>query len=141
MSKHIPTPWGVSDHVTPIAHGILQVDTPSHGGIFVPRPRYRTMPEPLRHNPYGGDTWFEEDMEWGLVVLAFPEFFTPRERYYAVHTFKDQGPESTYAGAAAWLRDTAQGRILLATYGSLPAPPPSKEDPTLIPQCQTALAL
>jgi len=34
------------------------------------------MPGPLRHfQPFAGANWYEEDCDWCIVALAFPEFF------------------------------------------------------------------
>jgi hypothetical protein len=102
MKMH--TPWGAADHVKPLGNeGILQVDTPSHGGLFVPRELYRKMPAALQCNVYGGGTWFEEDCEWALVALAFPHLFEPRHLAAARETIAAYAGQTPYAEAAAWL--------------------------------------
>lgn len=107
---HIATPWGVSDYVKTIGDGgILAVSTSSHGGYYVPRELYRQMPEELRCNVYGGGTWFEEDCEWALVVLAFPHLFADEDRSAARETIAAYAGQEPYARAAAWLaRQQAQ---------------------------------
>lgn len=102
MNKQINTPWGQSDHVKEFSNGIKFVTTPSHGGFFVPRPLYDAMPEELKCNVYGGGTWFEEDVEWSLVVIGFPHLFPKREVKIALDVisyYKDKDPYST---AAQW---------------------------------------
>ena len=79
METRLSTPWGFADQVYPIGErGILKVCTPSHGGMFVPSELLPQMPSALRYsNSYSGRAnWFEEDVEWALVVASFPEEFT-----------------------------------------------------------------
>ena len=48
----------------------------SHGGYYVSPARVASMPEPLREfKPWAGDNWYEEDCDWCIVALAFPQFF------------------------------------------------------------------
>lgn len=73
------TPWGISQHETKIADGIVVVSTASHGGIFVSDARLARIPE--NHQKYaqqwsGSRNWFEEDCAAACVVVAYPEFFT-----------------------------------------------------------------
>ena len=65
------SPWGVVDHATRLGPGAWQVSTPGHGGVRLSRARNAAMPDALRLA--GG--WYEEDAEWALVALAFPELF------------------------------------------------------------------
>jgi hypothetical protein len=45
------------------------------------------MPAALRSvNPFAGEGWYEEDIDWAIVALAFPEAFTPEERGAAKRT-------------------------------------------------------
>ncbi len=64
------------------------------------------MPTLLRENTWAGDGWFEEDCDYGLVVLAFPQFFTGYERFCAVSCWqfhaKGRAFAETTAGAALW---------------------------------------
>lgn len=68
------TPWGIADHVKDIGLGIKRVDTPSHGGYFVPDEMLKKMP-PATHKTFAGKGWYEEDCDWCMVVLSFPELF------------------------------------------------------------------
>jgi len=70
------TPWGNSDYVKEIGRGILRVDTPSHGGYFVPERVRGLMPAPALIT-FAGPGWYEEDSDWCLVALSFPELFPP----------------------------------------------------------------
>lgn len=106
--KTIQTPWGRSDHCREVGDGILFAETSSHGGFYVPLALYNTMPQALRCNVYGGGTWFEEDVEWTLVVLAFPQFFTREEIQTAEHTIRFYKGRDPYSQAAAWLESHRQ---------------------------------
>lgn len=70
------SPWGAIQTMTEVAPGILQVTTPSHGGLYVTADLVAQMPEHLRETPYSSGGWFEEDVDWALVALAFPQHFT-----------------------------------------------------------------
>lgn len=115
------TPWGQADQTKHLGGGLVSVQTPSHGGIFVPVDVYRNMPEPLKCNVYGGGTWFEEDCEWALVALAFPQFFDARSLYYAVQTVAAYADKAPYASAAEWLATSAAGIRLAKDFDKLPA--------------------
>ena len=69
--------WDRPDHCEQIAPGIWSVSTPSHGGFMLSPQRIAAMPELLRAcaPDCKRDGSFEEDCEWALVVLAFPECF------------------------------------------------------------------
>lgn len=75
------TPWGRSQFSRQIADDIIRYYTASHGGYFVPAERVAQMPEALRPDPTSIDAsengfWFEEDDEWIVLALSFPQFFT-----------------------------------------------------------------
>ena len=74
------TPWGRPDHSRPIAPGIVHYGTPSHGGIWLAKDRFDAV---KRRFPslqlWAGDQWFEEDCDWAIVALVFPEFFRPQD--------------------------------------------------------------
>jgi hypothetical protein len=70
------SPWGYVDRQTIIAPGIRQVSTAGHGGILLSAERQSAMPDALRREHAS----YEEDCEWALIALAFPEEF---KAYYA----------------------------------------------------------
>ena len=73
------TPWGGSHTCDQIAPGIVSITTGSHGGFYLSPERADAMPEPYRSKVrFAGGTWFEEDCDWVLVVLSFPEVFEER---------------------------------------------------------------
>ncbi len=68
------TPWGAADTVRELAPGILRVETPSHGGIWLSpdrlaqvAPEWRAYAAQWSHG--WGEAWFEEDC-CALAVLA-----------------------------------------------------------------------
>lgn len=105
MSTSIATPWGHPDTVKEIAPGIIRYDTPSHGGYYVSPERVLTMPKPLREfKPFAGPNWYEEDCDWAIVALAFPQFFPD-----------DQG--SAYATLKAWKPELYDQLMAMRTEG------------------------
>jgi hypothetical protein len=70
------TPWGRADHVRDIGLGILRVDTPRHGGYYVP-PMVRTKMPTAALRTFAGLGWYEEDADWCMVCLSFPDLFPP----------------------------------------------------------------
>lgn len=72
------TPWGPSQHQKSLAEGITLVETASHGGIHINAARIAAMPQGLRDfTPFTGKPgWYEEDCDWAIVALAFPEHFS-----------------------------------------------------------------
>jgi hypothetical protein len=75
------TPWGPAQDVIPVANGegIAFVSTASHGGYYVPAAMLAKMPLAARLASFNGQGlvgWFEEDCDWCLVVLSFPDLFS-----------------------------------------------------------------
>lgn len=70
------SPWGQIDYAKQLAPGIWHVSTPGHGGIHVSTERRLAMPDHLKNvYTYAGGNWFEEDCDWCIVALAYPEAF------------------------------------------------------------------
>ncbi len=84
--KNMNTPWGRADYVREIGNGILSVSTPSHGGYYVPPAMVARMPEAARATFCGVSGWFEEDCDWALVAMSFPELFPPEAVGHARRT-------------------------------------------------------
>lgn len=114
-----PTPWGPAQSEKTIAPGITSYTTAGHGGIHLTMERVQAMPAALRAiTPYAHNErdplnecgrWYEEDCDWALVALAFPEHFDDYSLLCAVQTVR---PESYMAMAATWLENDPQGRAL-----------------------------
>lgn len=92
LKRGDPSPWGVVEFSDSKADGLAFVSTSSHGGFVVSAERSRLMPEALRkvrtfvergaldrtvgRLPWASGTrFYEEDCDYSLVVLAFPELF------------------------------------------------------------------
>lgn len=73
------SPWGTIQNVTQLAPGIWLVSTASHGGIKVSDQRLATMHPDWRQTAYSSNGWFEEDCDWALVALSFPDAFKPED--------------------------------------------------------------
>ena len=78
------SPWGRIDSDNVIADGIVFVNTPSHGGMWISQSRRDAMPEPFRSpETFAGGNWFEEDCDATRVVLSFPDLFKPEQVSWA----------------------------------------------------------
>lgn len=65
------TLWGTPDTSNERIPGVWHVTTPSHGGFVLSDERQAAMPACLRRD----DPFYEEDVDWSLVTLAFAEEF------------------------------------------------------------------
>jgi len=86
MMPRDPSPWGAIDRVTEIAPGIVFVSTSSHGGFHLDDERNAQVPLRWREtswNRQGMAGWYEEDCDWCLVALTFPNVFESDERQKA----------------------------------------------------------
>lgn len=90
----VQTPWGLPDTAREIAPGIVFYSTPSHGGYWLSPARVAAMPKPLRDfQPFAGANWYEEDADWAIVALAFPQFFPAEAVRMASVTLMHYNPE------------------------------------------------
>ncbi len=81
------TPWGKPQQVEVYAPGIIEYRTASHGGFWISKERRREMPESYRSAPtWAGGNWYEEDHDWCLVYLSFPEVFQKCDKRFAERT-------------------------------------------------------
>jgi hypothetical protein len=95
MTQHpTSTPWGHPDSVTEIAPGLVFYSTSSHGGYWLSPTRVAAMPKPLRdYQPFAGSNWYEEDGDWAIGALAFPQYFPDDAIPAALETIKGYKPE------------------------------------------------
>ncbi|WP_083531358.1 DUF7007 domain-containing protein [Pararhizobium antarcticum] len=82
------TPWGASQHATIYADGIVFHATSGHGGFHLSAARNDKVLEVLRN----ASGWYEEDTEWAIVALIFPDVFTTYERSCADETLRNAWP-------------------------------------------------
>lgn len=108
------SPWGRPDHGSKYAIGIASVSTPGHGGFIVMHhqnelidarwrtkadgyagpiedildPEWRSRPADLQNVAF-----YEEDQQWAIVAVSFPELFTDYEKTCARRTLMDAYPD------------------------------------------------
>lgn len=83
------SPWGWIQTVDVISPGnAWNVTTASHGGIKLSRSMNAKIPKAARRK--GG--WYEEDIDWAIVAVAFPEMFTDKTVAAAMKTLKNWLP-------------------------------------------------
>lgn len=94
MRQHTNTPWGIADNVKDVAGDgtVVAVSTAGHGGIGVHTSR--TMPAYFRSQALrSGDwLWFEEDCDWAIPALSFPDLF-PKDQDSAKKTLCNWHPD------------------------------------------------
>ena len=95
-ARPVQTPWGPADFATEYAPGLVLYSTPGHGGFHVSAEWLAQMPEPYRSTvPFtqrhgrSGPGWYEEDCDWAIVALSFPQFFTADELETAQSCFDE----------------------------------------------------
>ena len=86
------SPWGRIQNAYTVADGIFLVSTAGHGGAKLDRKRNAQVPKPWRSK--GG--WYEEDCDWAIVALTFPE-----EPYFAEVVGPDDQTRVDYARSSA----------------------------------------
>lgn len=84
------SPWGPVQEEREIAPGITFVSTASHGGFKLDRGLNAEVPEYMRQT--GG--WYEEDVDWAIVAVAYPEAFSAEEQRDARDTFRNYRPDA-----------------------------------------------
>ena len=79
--RRAPSPWGPIESTETIADGITFISTASHGGIRLSQWRHEIV---LRAIPawetFAGGRWYEEDCDWAVVALIFPEKFPTKTK-------------------------------------------------------------
>lgn len=81
------SPWGKVQDQSHIGNGIVEVSTPSHGGIFVPRELLKHIPQADKEYARkwsGSKQWYEEDVAILIPLYYLREFFEPGNRYEKV---------------------------------------------------------
>lgn len=128
--KHFTTdtPWGYAQSVEQLATGLVSVSTASHGGLWLNEERWAKLRATFpSFSGYAPDQWLEEDLDWCLAPLLWPDEFTEQSVYFAVRTartyrsgFKpDDG--FYFPDARAWLDTEAGARAsgIAASYSQL----------------------
>lgn len=104
------SPWGTVDNVDLVAPGITFASTPGHGGLKLSKERNRAIPAPLRNS----DGWYEEDCDFQIVVMSFPDAFpqlNPEEAERSVKTWSpdrwEKATGRTLAPGESMIKDRA----------------------------------
>lgn len=84
------TPWGPAQERAHIADGIEFVSTSSHGGYKLSPTRNRKVPAYMRSR----DGWYEEDVEWSIVVTVFHKLFDAKTREQAKKSLRNWKPDA-----------------------------------------------
>jgi hypothetical protein len=102
------TPWGGSQMAAIYAEGVVAHMTTGHGGFHLSADRNAKIHPLLRKDT----PWYEEDCEWAIVAISFPDLFTGYERSMAEKTIRDTWPEAweaihgcTLAEDESWAKD------------------------------------
>ena len=84
----LQTPWGPAQSVTEIAEGVKSVSTSSHGGYWLSSKRHAEVRRqyPQFNTFHNNGNWYEEDCDWCMVYLTFPELGTDEQIFNAVRT-------------------------------------------------------
>ncbi|KEA04350.1 hypothetical protein QOV31_005129 (plasmid) [Agrobacterium fabrum] len=84
------TPWGPSQLATIYAEGIVSHMTAGQRGFHLSAERNAcVLPMLRKFSP-----WYEEDAEWAIVALTFPDLFTSYERKCADETIRNSSPSA-----------------------------------------------
>lgn len=84
------TPWGGSQTAVIYAEGVVAHTTAGHGGFHLSADRNVKIHPLLRK----GSPWYEEDCEWAIVAISFPELFTGYERSLAEKILRNTWPDA-----------------------------------------------
>ncbi|MBB6181782.1 DUF7007 domain-containing protein [Pseudorhizobium flavum] len=102
------TPWGGSQVAVIYADGVVAHSTAGHGGFHLSADRNSKVHSLLRKDT----PWYEEDSDWAIVVISFPDLFTAHERSLAEKTIRNTWPDEweaihgrKLAEGESWARD------------------------------------
>jgi hypothetical protein len=95
-------PWGPVQNQVTIAPGITKLQCATHGGYHLSADRLATFTTHFPHYKTGYATlpWFEEDIDWMLLPLAFKDCFNLKTLFYAF--------TQTYQTTDPWLASLTQ---------------------------------
>lgn len=83
------TPWGAAQYAYKYARGIINYSCAGHGGFHLSATRNAQVLAVWRN----ADGWYEEDCEWAIVALTFPEAFAPTHVAQAHQSARDYFPD------------------------------------------------
>lgn len=103
------SPWGVVQYSSAIGtEGMFIVSTAGHGGIKVPAALNKRIDATWRKDK----GWYEEDCEWAIVAVSFPESFPEESVKQAHFTARNYWPHEYMAvtGTTVELADSYELR-------------------------------
>jgi hypothetical protein len=95
----VKTPWGPAQSGVLYAEGVASFETSDHGGFKLLPAQNKKVPKPFRNRA----GWYEEDGDANIVVHAFPELFTTRDRRLADEYLRDRRPHEYMAATGVTL--------------------------------------
>ncbi len=108
MRMSASTPWGGSQMAVIYAEGVVAHMTSGHGGFHLSADRNAKVHPMLRNDT----PWYEEDAEWAIVAMSFPDLFTAYELSLAEKTIVNTWPDAwekirgcSLAEGESWARD------------------------------------
>jgi hypothetical protein len=108
------TPWGIADSHEHVAEGIDFYGTPSHGGYKLSAERNKIVPTALKERSFcrqGLEGWYEEDCDYNIVVVTFPQFFMPEQVCCAIEFVADHYTSLDTNGTEFYLMTGALGIV------------------------------
>lgn len=69
------TPWGRSVTSVPLVRGIVYYATEDRGGYHLSPTMRERLPEMLKSIEPEHEGWFDDEIEWAIIALAFPQVF------------------------------------------------------------------
>ncbi len=110
------TPWGVADTAREITAGIWSVGTREHGGIYISDERLKELHPAWRGFAGMAESyqWFEEDQDWAIVALCFPDHFSDYLIYCAFKCVRTIQYSKAPQRLISFLQ-SADGRILYSS--------------------------
>ncbi|MCZ7450997.1 hypothetical protein O8B93_25845 [Agrobacterium rhizogenes] len=84
------TPWGGSQMAVTYGEGVVCHATAGHGGFHLSANRNAKVHPLLRKDT----PWYEEDCEWAIVAVTFPDLFTAYQRSMAEKTLRNTWPDA-----------------------------------------------
>ncbi len=107
------TPWGPAHTATDYGQGVTFYTTAQHGGFHLSEEALARMAKPLDSlGTFAGPGWYEEDADWSLVAVSFPDLFDDYELFCAARILLARRPRYL-EGAEAWL-STPEAKPIIA---------------------------
>jgi hypothetical protein len=106
------TPWGSAHGAYEYAEGLVFCHTASHGGLYCSLARWCELLERFpRFVPFNRNSqWLEEDEDFALAPIVWPQFFDPPAVFNAVRTaihaaaaYREPNP---WPAVTAWLQSS-----------------------------------